>query len=66
MQKCKFCDFLINPKYHLLKTWKLGKGKRKTVIGQFKCPNCGKTFNKSLGSVVEGEDEKDTENKENL
>ena len=61
MVKCKYCDGLVDPVENLRRKWNLGKGKRKTIIGNFLCPHCYRTFNKSLGSVVDNEDQKGAE-----
>jgi len=64
--KCKHCGGLVDPQENLRRKWNLGKGKRKTVIGNFLCPHCYQTFIKSLGSVIENEDKKGTEVQEEL
>lgn len=53
MVKCPHCEYILDPEKNLRRQWKLGKGKRKTIMANFLCPNCFETFNKSLGSVLE-------------
>jgi len=56
MVKCKHCEHLFDAEKQIRRQWKLGKGKRKTIMANFLCPKCFKTFNQSLGSAVNGED----------